>query len=122
MQPPRVARRRSRGFTLPEVLLAVLLFAVGFLGLVSSATAIAAQVAGARELARAALLAGTALDSLRASPCAGVTGGVRVQGRATLTWTAAVAPGTVAIRASLTLPGRSGPRRWDLETLLPCER
>jgi prepilin-type N-terminal cleavage/methylation domain-containing protein len=110
------------GFTLPEVLLAILLFAVGFLGLVASATAIAAQVGDTRELTRAALLAGAVFDSLRASPCAGVVGGTRAGGRASLTWTAAPAPLTVAVRATLILPGRNGPRTWALETLLPCDR
>jgi prepilin-type N-terminal cleavage/methylation domain-containing protein len=110
------------GFTLPEVLLAILLFAVGFLGLVASATAIAAQVGDTRELTRAALLAGAVLDSLRGSPCVSVVGGSRAGGRASLTWTAAPGPSTVGVRATLALPGRTGPRAWALETLLPCDR
>lgn len=121
-QHTRSAARAPNGFTLPEVLLAILLFAVGFLGLVSSATAIASQVGDARELARAALLAGSLFDSLRASPCAGVSGGTRVQGRATITWTATPAVNAVSVQASLALPGRGVPRQWALETLLPCDR
>ena len=122
MTEPIRAPREARGFTLPEVLLAILLFAVGFLGLVSSATAIAAQVGDARELARAALLAGSVLDSLRGSPCASVAGGTRTHGRASINWTATPGVNTIAIRATLALPRRGAPRQWDLETLLPCDR
>lgn len=118
----RSAAGAPRGFTLPEVLLAILLFAVGFLGLVSSATAIAAQVGDAREVARAALLAGSVLDSLRAVPCTTLASGARTAGRATMMWTATVSPATVAVQASLSLPGRGAPRLWALETLLPCDR
>jgi hypothetical protein len=68
------------------------------------------------------LLAGAVFDSLRASPCAGVVGGTSVGGRASLTWTTTPAPSTVAVRATLALPGRNGPRTWAIETLLPCDR
>lgn len=122
MTRPTRPPRTPNGFTLPEVLLAILLFAIGFLGLVSSATAIAAQVGDARELTRAAVLAGSVFDSLRASPCAGVAGGTRADGRATFTWTATPGPATISIQATLALPRRGAPRQWNMETLLPCDR
>jgi prepilin-type N-terminal cleavage/methylation domain-containing protein len=65
----------KRGFTLPEVLAAVLVFAVGILGLASSGTFIAIQAGEARAITEGAILAGRVLDSLRSISCAGVGAG-----------------------------------------------
>lgn len=110
------------GFTLPEVLVAVLVFAVGILGLASSGTFIAIQAGEARAITDGAILTGRVLDSLRSVPCASVTSGQLAQARATVTWTATPAIRTVSIIATLELSYRRGPRQWQLTTLLPCER
>lgn len=117
-----IGRSRRAGFTLPEVLLAILLLAIGLLGLASSATVIAAQAGSARELARATLLLGSVLDSLRAAPCRAVANGSRTQGRAAVTWVASPVPRSVHVTATLTLAHRSGPRAWPVESLVPCDR
>jgi prepilin-type N-terminal cleavage/methylation domain-containing protein len=114
--PPR------RGFTLAEVLIALLLFAVGVLGLAASGTAIAVQAGSARQVSDAAHLAGRVLDSLRGVPCRSVTAGTRSEGPATVRWTAAGGPATVRVRAVLDLTTPRGASRWPLDALLPCER
>lgn len=109
-------------FTLPEVLVAILVLAVGLLGLASSGTFIAIQAGEARRLTDAAILAGRAIDSLRAIPCTAVAAGSLSQAQAVVRWTAAPTLRSVAVSASLELPGRRAPRRWPIEVLLPCER
>jgi prepilin-type N-terminal cleavage/methylation domain-containing protein len=110
-------------FTLPEVLIAILLLAIGMGGLAAVATAIAAQAASARELEEAALLTGSAIDSLRAAPCHNLVNGTYARGRATIRWMVTPARQTVAVTTTLTLPARSGsPRVWLFDTLLPCDR
>jgi len=111
-----------RAFTLPEVLVAILVFAVGILGLASSGTFIAIQAGEARAITEGAVLAGRVLDSLRSIPCATVTSGQRVQSPATVRWTASPANRTVAVDAMLELTGRRGLRQWPVTVLLPCER
>ena len=110
------------GFTLPEVLVAVLVFAIGILGLATSGTFIAIQAGEARALTEGAILAGRALDSLRSIPCTSVASGQLARANATVRWTAAPASRSVAIDALLELNYRRGPRQWRLTTLLPCER
>ena len=109
-------------FTLPEILVAVLVFAIGILGLASSGTYIAIQAGEARAVTEGALLAGRVLDSLRSIPCGSVTSGQLTQGLATVRLTATPATRSVAIAAELEMNYRRGPRRWHLGTLLPCER
>ena len=110
------------GFTLPEVLVAVLVFAVGILGLASSGTYIAMQAGEARAITEGAILAGRVLDSLRSIPCSTVASGQRTRPRATVTWTASPATRSVAVDATLQLTYRRGPRQWRVTTLLPCDR
>ena len=118
---PMLARMKN-GFTLPEVLVAVLVFAVGILGLASSGTYIAMQAGEARAITEGAILVGRALDSLRSIPCASVASGQLTQSRGTVTWTASPANRSVAVDATLQLTYRRGPRQWRVTTLLPCER
>ena len=110
------------GFTLPEVLVAVLVFAVGILGLASSGTYIAMQAGEARAITEGAILVGRALDSLRSIPCASVASGQLIQAPAIVTFTASPANRSVAVDATLQLTWRRGPRQWRVHTLLPCER
>ena len=115
-------RSMKPGFTLPEVLAAVLIFAVGILGLASSGTFIAIQAGEARAITEGTLLAGRVLDSLRSIPCARVASGQLTGGRnATVRWTISPAPRSIAIDAAMELPDRrGGTRQWRLTTLRPC--
>ena len=112
------------GFTLPEVLAAVLVFAVGILGLAASGTFIAIQAGEARAITEGAILAGRALDSLRSINCASVGSGQVTGGRsATVRWNVVPTSRTLAIDATLELPDRrtrNGTRHWRLTTLRPC--
>lgn len=119
---PRTFARMKNGFTLAEVLVAVLVFAVGILGLASSGSYIAMQAGEARAITEGAILAGRVLDSLRSIPCASVASGQRTQARSIMTWTATPANRTIAVDATLELTYRRGPRQWRVTTLLPCER
>ena len=110
------------GFTLPEVLVAVLVFAIGILGLASSGTYIATQAAEARAITEGALLVGRVLDSLRSIPCDSVASGQVTQPPASVTFTASPAKRSVVVDATLQLAWRRGPRLWRVNTLLPCER
>lgn len=112
---------RRRGFTLPEVLLAVLLLAIGMTALASTGAALARIAGQARALSAASLLAGSVLDSLRASPCRGLAGGSLAIAPATMRWTAR--PDTLVVYVAATVEVRIGVglRAWAIETLVPCD-
>jgi prepilin-type N-terminal cleavage/methylation domain-containing protein len=110
----------KRAFTLPEVLVAIIVFAVGILGLASSGTFIAIQAGEARTISEGAILAGRVLDSLRSLPCASVAAGQLTRAPATVRWTATPSPRSIAVGATLELAGRRGVRQWRVDALLPC--
>jgi prepilin-type N-terminal cleavage/methylation domain-containing protein len=117
--PLRWASMR-RAFTLPEVLVAILVLSIGILGLASTGTFIAIQAGEARAITEGAVLAGRALDSLRAMPCASITAGQLTQGPATVRWTAVPGPRSLSIDATLELTHRRGNRQWPISGLVPC--
>src|SRR5262245_28432701 len=109
-------------FTLPEVLVAIVILAIGILGLASSGSFIAIQAGEARALSEGAVLAGRVLDSLRSVPCHGISSGQLTQKGSTVRWTTAPATRTISVDVSLEIPRRNGTRQWPISALLPCER
>lgn len=68
--------RASRsGFTIVEVLVAILILSVGMLALVGSAAVVVRQTGTAARQTQAAAYAQSRFERLRASPCASLTGG-----------------------------------------------
>ena len=118
----RTMARMKHGFTLPEVLAAVIVFAVGILGLASTGSFIAIQAGEARAITEGAILAGRVLDSLRSTPCAAIGSGQLTHRGATVRWTATAVTRSIAVDAALEMPGRRGTRQWHINSLLPCER
>jgi type IV pilus modification protein PilV len=109
-------------FTLAEVLVAIVVFSVGILGLAATGSFLVVQVRDAQAITHAATLAGNVLDSLRATPCSAVAGGTRSLGGATAVWTAAPAARVIAVTATLAIPYRRPPWQMTIDALLPCDR
>ena len=107
-------------FTLPEVLVATLVLAIGILGLASSGTFIAIQAGDARAITEGSLVAGRVLDSLRSIPCGSVMAGQVTQKHVTVRWSTTPSSRSVHLTATLELAGRNRVRQWPIEALLPC--
>ncbi len=113
--------RTRRGFTIAEVLVAIILIDVGLLALVG-ATAVLARRTNGLRLRNAALRAATnRLQQLGATPCAAATGvaitadGVREE------WTLAPLSGVlVDVRDSVTFSDGVATHGVLLQTRLPC--
>ena len=124
----RIRTRKTRrpsakraGFTLVELLVAMMVFAVGMLGLAATAGSVTRMMGGAKRQTLAATVAQSRLEKLRSSPCATLTSGSETVRGITNTWTVtAVARGvnvkdSVAFRSS-----RNGTRSKVYKTSFSC--
>jgi prepilin-type N-terminal cleavage/methylation domain-containing protein len=77
----------ERGFSLVEVVVAILILTVGVLGLAASAGAITKLTAEGGRAGGAAAAADTRFEILRGTSCASMTNGSATSGKYTVTWT-----------------------------------
>jgi prepilin-type N-terminal cleavage/methylation domain-containing protein len=77
----------ERGFTIVEVLIAVIILTVGLLGLASTAAYVTRMIAQGNRYTEAATLANRRLELLRGGGCSTMANGSNITGRYTVTWT-----------------------------------
>ena len=97
----------DEGFTLLEVLVALVILSTGILGLAANAALVSRLVGDGSRLTIAATVATARLEQLRALPCAGVASGMAVTRGIEERWTAApigsaAEPHAVEVRLSVT--------------------
>jgi Tfp pilus assembly protein PilV len=110
------------GFTLVEVLVALVLVQFGLMAVAATSAVAARQVAIASRSARARDLARERLEQLRWSACAGESAGSRVAEEISEHWSVRGTDGWRAVRDSVEYPLPSGVRgRLVLEQLVLCE-
>lgn len=113
--------RQRAGFTLVEIVVALVLMAIAAVGVASCATFVARLAATARSLALATRSTAQVVDSLRATPCASLGAGRVATPAGAVRWTTTASPGTRLLRATLT-PASSRVRTSIVEeALLPCD-
>jgi prepilin-type N-terminal cleavage/methylation domain-containing protein len=92
MNPKRTKRRLPRprsGFTLIEMIIAIIVMSIGIMGLAGTASYVAQQMGGGGAQTVAAALATQVSDSLAARRCAALIGGSKTKRGITLTWSVA---------------------------------
>lgn len=113
----------KRGFTIIEVLVAVLVLTVGVLALVGTAGLVTRMVAQGHIDSEATALAAQRMEILRAAGCANMgTGGTTTDGPYTVRWKIAPAGGDRARRVHLavTQPTMSGQRSRFFSSTIFC--
>jgi Tfp pilus assembly protein PilV len=118
----RRARPGRAGISIVEVLVALVLLAVGLLGIAGNgAIAMRAAVAAARER-RAAQRAADRVALLRAQGCAAARSGAAVDPAAALTerWTVSPAANAVALDVEVRWRAPAGPRALTLRSGILC--
>ncbi|HVE77923.1 MAG TPA: prepilin-type N-terminal cleavage/methylation domain-containing protein [Gemmatimonadaceae bacterium] len=113
------------GFTLVEMLLAIIVFAVGVLGLAGTSTVIMRQMNAAQQQSQAAVQAQARLDSLAGVSCVMLAAGGAmhrgVRHRWTVLRTPAVAPfSTARIADTVTWVTRGATKRQVYTTRIAC--
>jgi type IV pilus modification protein PilV len=125
MSPRRRLRRasgvrRRAGFTLVELLVAIMVFAVGMLGLAATAGAVTQLMGGAKRQTIASTIAQSRIERLRSSPCGTVTTGADTVRGVVSAWTVTPVTRGVNISETVIYPTSRGNRTRTYKTTLPC--
>ena len=112
---------RRAGFTLVELLVAMMVFAVGMLGLAATAASVTRMMGGARRQTIAATVAQSRLEKIRSSPCASLLSGTDTVRGVVSKWTiTSVSRGMNVVDTVTFRSSRNGTRMRVYRTTLPC--
>ena len=123
MTPLRRLRRRSRargGFTLIEMIIAIIVMAIGVMGLAGTASYVAIQMGGANVQTIAAAMATQVSDSLAARRCSALVGGTKTTRGITVSWNVADSSRTKWVTEQVQYSTKRGPRTLNYVTVVQC--
>jgi type IV pilus modification protein PilV len=115
-----MVRHRQSGFTLVELLVAMLLFAVGLLGLVSTTSLVAQMTGDGAERTLASRTAQSTLDSLAVTPCASLSSGASAYRTAQVDWAVTDSAAVYTILVTVRYPTRRGNRAATFRLVRSC--
>ena len=117
----RARGTKSRaGFTIVELIVAMMVFAVGVLGLAATAASVTRLMGGARRQTIAANIAQSRLEKLRASPCGTLTSGADTVRGVINKWTVQAVTRGVNVTDTLFYTSAQGGSTRVYKTTLPC--
>jgi prepilin-type N-terminal cleavage/methylation domain-containing protein len=120
----------NRGFTIAEVVIAIVILSVGILGLAGTAASVTRMVGRSQQYSKAASLASARFEILRSqvtpvpgnNVCATLTSGSTTSGNYTVAWTPTGVTNGWSVRIVVTSPTARGFRADTLTQLLTCAR
>ena len=119
----RRLRRRARprhGFTVIEMIIAIMVMSVGIMGLAGTARYVAMQMGNGRTQTIAATFATKVADSLSARRCSALVGGSATKRGVTITWTVADSSRTKWVTEQVQYKTKSGPKSLSYLTVIQC--
>ncbi len=121
--PRHRARTRRSGITLVEVLISIIMIAIGVVGLLGSSASVATQMGGGVRQTVAAAIAQARIDSLTSIACsqlavAGVASGTSLNRGITETWSVTDGKNVKTIVVQITIPKRTN--KLNYSTVIPC--
>jgi prepilin-type N-terminal cleavage/methylation domain-containing protein len=114
------ASRQDAGFTLVETLIAIVVLAIGVLGLAGSAAVMTRQMGGGSRLAKAAVVASARLETLRAQDCTTIANGSASQQGFSEAWTVTPVVRAVLVTETVTFWGERRQRTQTYTTMWSC--
>ena len=118
---PRRGRNR-RGFTLVELVVAIIVISIGVIGLASTAGAVTRQTGGGRRMVIAANVARARFELMAAQNCATVTSGSASTRGIAERWTATQGTLSVLVQNTVTYTTTRGNRSQTFSTRIPCRQ
>ena len=115
----RLARSRS-GFTIVEVVVAIMIFTVGLLAMAGTASLIMMTVAGSRTRSVAATVAESRFEQLRAQTCAAHIGGAAITRGLRETWSVKPLARADDVTVVVTMLNNHRTRTQLFRSYLPC--
>jgi len=114
--------RSERGFTIVEILVAVMILSVGLMGLVTTAGLVTRMIGQGHRFTEASALANERIEVLRSQGCPAAGSGTETRGAYTVTWrvVALAAPKGRGFVVSVRSPTTRGPRTDTFETVHFC--
>lgn len=123
MRARRPGRNRSRsGFTLVELIVAMLMLTIGLLGLAGVGAVVLKQMKGGTYQTIAASIAQSRFEQFEGDPCASITSGsATVRGMAETWTTAVVGLRAMTIRDTVSFVGTNGiTKKVGIHTVVAC--
>jgi len=111
---------RTRGFTLVELVVAVLVLSVGVLALSGTAAAVTRMMGWGQRFGASALAAQARLEALRAGGCAALGGGLDSTGHYQLRWRVTAAGSLRTVVVTVEYPDGRGLRSDLYEAVAWC--
>ena len=111
---------RERGFTLVELMVAMIIFVIGLLALASTTAVTTRHMGGGAQMARAASAAQTRFERLRAEACETITDGSDESRGIAEKWTVTTMPRAVEVTLVVSFDTNRGSREHEYKTIIPC--
>ena len=120
MRRRRRPRRARHGFTVIEMIIAIMVMSIGIMGLAGTARYVAMQMGNGRTQTIAATFATKIADSLSARRCAAIASGSQTKRGVTITWTVADSIRTKWVTEQVQYKTKSGPKTVNYLTVIQC--
>ena len=108
------------GFTIIEVVVAIMIFSLGILALVSTAATMTRMVGRSQQYNMAASLAQQRFEILKATACASMASGSATSGVYSTAWTVTAVTNGKQVAVTVTSPTTRGSKTDNFTTILSC--
>ena len=115
---PRRALRA--GFTLVELMVAMMIFAIGLLAMVSTSAVVVRQMGDAKQMGLAATVAQNRVEQLYGGICKTGSSGTATTSGVTESWTVTSATRSALLSVTVTYATRRGPRSKTYQSTVAC--
>ena len=117
----RRAAAKREGFTLVELIVAILILSVGLLGMASTSAVVLRQMSGGAKQSIAAAVAQSRMEILRANRCGTATSGTATTRGLSESWTVTPLTRSDSVRVVVSWTARSGITRTNsYNSRIPC--